>query len=429
MRSRQIGSHTKWLQAPRPLLVGHMFRPAKSYMQKYLHAVYVISTLAVVLTGCSSVPERTPLPLDLVNQAVIPGVPDARFWGDEWPKYSVERLENFTEADAAANYAAIYNQPHHYLAISGGGANGAFGAGLLEGWTASGTRPEFTMVTGISTGALTAPFAFLGADYDDEMKTLYTTTSTADILNERNLLTVFWSDSIADTQPLRKLIEHYVTTELIEAIAVEHRRGRRLFIGTANLDAGRAVIWNLGAIAASDHPRKASLIHDVLQASAAIPIAFSPVVIPVEANGQRYDEMHVDGGTMSQVFVYPAAIDWRQITKKLKVVGRPQVYVIRNSFVDPDYRGVKRNLLPIASRSIDSLIRAQGVGDLYQIYSLCVRDGNDFNLAYIPADFTQEPAEDFDPIYMSALFERGYQMARAGYPWKTVPPGFIISLR
>jgi hypothetical protein len=187
------------------------------------------------------------------------------------------------------------------------------------------------------------------------------------------------------------------------------------------------VIWNIGAIAASDHPQKISLIHDLLRASAAIPVAFPPIIIPVEAEGKQYDEMHVDGGTGSQVFVYPAAIDWKVITEKLKVHGKPEVYVIRNSFLDPDYDGMQRSVFPIAVRTIDSLIRTQGVGDLYQIFALCKRDGNDFNLAYIPSDFTAEPTEGFDPVYMKKLLDYGYQKAVKGYPWQKAPPGFILA--
>lgn len=382
-------------------------------------------TLILVLANCANLPERNPLPLELTKQAGIPDVPEARFWADEWPQFSLKKLEVYTETDYQRYYSGIYSKPHNYLAISGGGANGAFGAGLLAGWSASGTRPEFTMVTGISTGALTAPFAFLGPDYDDELKRVYTTTKTSDIIEERGLLTALSSDSMADTTPLRSLIANYVTVELVEAIGREHKRGRRLFIGTVNLDAGRSVIWNIGAIAISDYAEKLRLIHDILQASAAIPIAFPPVTIPVEANGQRFDEMHVDGGTGSQVFVYPAAVDWRKIIDKMKVKGDPNVYVIRNAFLDPDYRNVQRSLLPIASRSIDSLIRTQGIGDLYQIYALCVRDDNNFHLAYIPSTFTDEPSEGFDPVYMKKLFELGYSSAVKSYPWKKSPPGFI----
>ena len=382
--------------------------------------------LLLILTGCASVPERHPLPPEYTLTATIPGIPEARFWGDEWPKFSMDKFDTYTDADFREELSAMYGKPHAYLAISGGGSNGAFGAGLLLGWTATGTRPEFTMVTGVSTGALTAPFAFLGSDYDDELKTVYTTITTKDIVKKRGLIAAATGDSVADTTPLKNLIAKTITVDMIDAIAREHRRGRRLFIGTVNLDAGRSVIWNIGAIAASDHPQKITLIRELLRASAAIPVAFPPVVIQVEANGEAYDEMHVDGGTGSQVFVYPAAVDWRSITEKLKVQGKPGVYVIRNSFLDPDYRGIKRNVLPIASRTIDSLIRTQGIGDIYQIYALCKRDGNDFNLAYIPSDFIEESTEAFDPVYMGKLLDRGYQMALEGYPWETAPPGFIL---
>ena len=382
--------------------------------------------LLLILTGCTSTLERQPLPPEYTLKASIPGIPDARFWGDEWPTFAAERFETFTVADFHREFDGVYEKPHNYLAISGGGANGAFGAGLLVGWSATGERPEFSMVTGVSTGALTAPFAFLGSDYDDEMKEVYTNTTTHDIATKRNVLDAAFGDSVTDTAPLQKLIAKYIDAEMIDAIAREHKRGRRLFIGTVNLDAARSVIWNIGAIAASDYPQKAELIRELLRASAAIPVAFPPVFISVEAEGKQYDEMHVDGGTGSQVFVYPAAADWRFVTEKLKVQGKPQVYVIRNSFLDPDYQGMKRNVLPIASRTIDSLIRTQGVGDLYQIYALCRRDGNDFNLAYIPSDFTEEPTEGFDPVYMKKLLNRGYQMALQGYPWDKAPPGFIL---
>ena len=383
--------------------------------------------LALIMTGCSSTPERQSqhiLPIDLISQAAIPGVPEARFWGDEWPTWSQERFDTWTAAETKKNLPALYDVPHNYLAISGGGANGAFGAGLLAGWTATGTRPEFSMVTGVSTGALTAPFAFLGSDYDDELKRVFTTTSTEDVAHERSLISALLGDAMTDTAPLKELIASYITPEVIDAIGEEHKKGRRLFIGTVNLDAARSVIWNIGAIAVSDYRDKNLLIREIMRASAAIPVAFPPVMIPVEADGQQYKEMHVDGGTGSQVFVYPAAVNWKVITQKLKVKGDPSVYVIRNAFLNPDYNGVIRSVMPIAGRSIESLIRTQGIGDLYQIYALCKRDGNDFNLAYIPADFTVVPTEGFDPVYMGQLYERGYNMSIEGYPWEHTPPGF-----
>jgi len=389
---------------------------------RWLVAVAVLATI----TGCASVPDRNPVPRELTLQAAIPGIPDARIWADEWPKFSEEIFAKFTDADFRRVFPATYGKPANFLAISGGGANGAFGAGLFSGWTAAGTRPEFAVVTGVSTGALTAPFVFLGPEYDDLLKTIYTTTSTDDISKNRNLLAALFSDSLADTKPLQALIAKYITPEIIAAVGREHQRGRRLYIGTLNLDAGRSMIWSIGAIALSDYPDKVTLIHELMRASAAIPIVFPPVAIPVEVDGVVYDELHVDGGTGSQVFVYPAAVNFKIIVEKLKFQGQPKIYVVRNAFVEPDYQGINRSILPIASRTIESLIRTQGIGDLYQIYALCTRDGNDFNLAYIPSSFTEEPTEGFDPVYMSKLFDLGYQMGRDGYPWQKVPPGFEI---
>lgn len=385
----------------------------------------VVVFFLLIFVGCSSTSVRKMVPPELTSKVEIEGIPEARFWGNEWPRFSLKRLESYTDADYKENFSGVYDKEHHYLAISGGGANGAFGAGLLTGWTASGTRPEFTMVTGVSTGALAAPFVFLGSDYDAELKKVYTGTSTKDILIKRNIFNSLFGDSMSDTKPLRKLIARYVTADIVDNIGMEHKQGRRLYIGTVNLEAGRSVIWNIGAIAGSDSPGKLDLIHDILLASSAIPVAFPPVAIPVVNNGMQYNELHVDGGTGSQVFVYPAAVDWKRIAMKLKVKGKPKIYVIRNSFIEPNYQGINRKIMPIASRSIDSLIRTQGIGDLYQIYALCKRDGNDFNLAYIPPEFTEKSNEEFDTVYMGKLYEFGFQMAKNGYPWLKAPPGFL----
>lgn len=398
---------------------------AMSQLSRRLTVLLSGAVVLVTLAGCSTAPIRQPLPEDLADRARIPGIPSARFWADEWPAYSRELVRSLNDEDARKLHPAVYGVPHHYLAISGGGADGAFGAGLLAGWATAGTRPEFTIVTGISTGALTAPFAFLGPDYDALLKRVYTTTKTEDIIRVRGVVSAAFGDSVADTAPLRDLIAELVDDNVIEAIAREHQKGRRLFIGTMNLDAARAVIWNIGKIAGSKHPGKKALIHDIMLASASIPVAFPPVVIPVEADGKTYDELHVDGGTGVQVFVYPAAIDWKKMLRILKVPESPNVYVIRNSFIKPAYQATERALVPIASRSISSLIRTQGIGDLYQIYLLCQRDGSKYNLAYIPADFDVEPGEAFDPVYMAELYELGYRRALSGKAWQHEPPGYV----
>jgi hypothetical protein len=219
------------------------------------------------------------------------------------------------------------------------------------------------------------------------------------------------------------LIAKYCNRELVAAIAAEHRRGRRLSVGTSNLDAGRPVIWNISEIADSGHPRALELIQKIILASASIPVAFPPVHIQVEADGQQYDEMHVDGGAASQVYLYPVGIDWARVLEKLEVKDTASVYVIRNASLDSEWKAVSAKLFPIAGRTIDSLIRTQGSGDLYRIYSGALRDKLDFNLAYIPGDFDVEPKEEFDPVFMKALFDLGFEAAKSGYPWSKTPPG------
>jgi hypothetical protein len=285
--------------------------------------------LILITVSCGSVPEREPVPEALVDLAVIPGLERARAWGDEAPARYRRWLERSAEELRKAA-PALAGTEHQYLAISGGGSNGAFGAGLLCGWTKRGDRPEFEIVTGVSTGALIAPFAFLGPEYDEELERFYTSVTDADIFELRGTLSGLLSDAVASTAPLRRLIEETVDDEMIAQIAAEHARGRRLLIGTTNLDVSRPVQWDLGYIASSGMPGAKKLIHDVLLASAAIPILFPPVLIQVEANGARYDEIHVDGGVCNQVFFASLDVNLRRILERLDIKGRPQLYIIRN---------------------------------------------------------------------------------------------------
>ena len=395
-------------------------RVSPRFVQLWITGVIVMHILFIA--GCGTVPERKPLPQQLSQTAVVAGNPKVRYWGDEAPPYAEEWFA-MSQEELQAQYPGIYGKEHTYLAISGGGANGAFGAGLLLGWTASGTRPMFTMVTGISTGALIAPFAFLGAAYDAPLKEIYTGVSTKDIFTPRRLLTGLTSDALTDTKPLQNLIAKYITPPVMEALATEFRKGRVLNVGTTNLDAGRPVIWNLTRIAASGYPRALELIHQVLLASASIPVAFPPVLIEVEADGQRYDELHVDGGGASQIFLYPLGIDWRRLAQKLKVQGTPKAYLIRNARLQPDWKTVEPSVGSIAGRSIDSLLRTQGIGDMYRVYLGTKRDGLSYHLAHIPDDFTEQPKEPFDTEHMRKLFDLGYRLAKEASPWLKYPPG------
>jgi len=384
--------------------------------------------IAVVVLGlaaaCGSIPDRNPLPAEHADSAIIPGIPNARFWGDENPEL-LRHVFALDPEELRRLFGPAMGREHNYLAISGGGPDGAFGAGLLVGWTAVGTRPQFQLVTGISTGALTAPFAFLGSEYDRQLEEVYTTYRTKDMVKERSLLSVLGSSSFVSSEPLQRMIEKYVDQEMLDRIGEEFVNGRNLLIGTTNLDASRPVIWNIGWIAHSKAPGALELFRKVLLASASIPGAFPPVLIEVEADGKRYDEIHVDGGTTTQVFIYPSNVDWTAVKKLLEIRGEPTVYVIRNGHLKVSYEQVKPTLRKIAGRSISALIRTQGVGDLFRMYLQSQKDGLQFRLASIPDDFDVEPNEMFDPVYMKALFDRGYEMAKAGYPWLQEPPGLV----
>lgn len=390
-------------------------------------ALYRFGLLMVVVflgPGCITVLDHHPVPEHLGDAAEVPGMPGVRLWGDEPPNFTVEWMA-LTKGDVKERYPAITGTQHTYLAMSGGGSNGAFGVGLMAGWTDSGTRPEFTLVTGISTSALAAPFVFLGSDYDAVLKEMFTTHTTSDILKKRNRLFAIFSDAIQATDPLKSLINEYVDEEVMVAIAAEYRKGRSLLIGTTNLDVSRPVIWKIGAIADSGEPGALDLIQSIMLASASIPAIFPPVHIPVVAGGKRYDELHVDGGTTSQVFVYPVGMDWSALMEKFDVRGTPQLYVIRNAKIDPEYGPAKPRMMSIVNRSIASLIRTQGIGDLYRIYVSAEREGVDFNYACIPPEFNEKNKEAFDPVYMTSLFDLGYSLAKSGYPWEKRPPGLI----
>ena len=375
-------------------------------------------------TGGEVMKKRNPVPRELCSRAVaIPSDPPVRAWGDEVPPWADAWFATPKE-ELQARYRGLVGREHNYLAISGGGASGAFGAGLLKGWTESGTRPEFAAVTGISTGALAAPFAYLGSAWDHKLEQIYTSYSTKDLIN-RTLLSAVTSSALYSTQRLQGMIARFFDRGVMVAVAAEFRdKGRQLSIGTTNLDTLRPVIWNIGRIAASGHPGALELIRKILLASASIPIAFPPVRIEVEADGRPYDEMHVDGGASAQIFLYPAGIDWARVLDLLDAKGRPKVYLIRNSCFTPDWKPMKPLLMPIAMRTVQSLIRTQGIGDTLRVYLAAQRDGLDFHLADIPENFDKQAKELFDPAYMRQLFDLGHQSAVSGYPWKTRPHEF-----
>jgi predicted acylesterase/phospholipase RssA len=349
-----------------------------------------------------------------------------RYWADDAPVYTEEWLSRTAEA-LVSTHEASFGKPHNYLAISGGGSNGAFSAGILKGWSETGTRPEFTVVTGISTGALIAPFAFLGPEYDHVLETVYTQYGTEDLLETHSLLEALTGEAATDSSRLRGKIAEHMDESVMEAIAAEYRRGRAMLITTTNLDAARPVTWEIGRIAASSHPDALELIRDVMLASASIPGALPPVMFQVTANGQSFDELHVDGGTTSMVNLYPLDLDWNVVLERLQVAEPPNLYVIRNGFIENNYQDVERRAISIAGRSISTMMTHVVKGDLYQLFLEAQRDGLGFHLAFIPETFDVPSTEPFDKAYMGQLFQLGYDMARNGYPWQRTPPDYFDS--
>ncbi|KAB2937673.1 MAG: patatin-like phospholipase family protein [Hyphomicrobium sp.] len=393
-----------------------------------LRAAAGLLAVALALGGCATTERLPAVPLSLASSAIPLDIADARFYADtDVARVSALATQAYHRAKAAG-LLADKNGKHEeraFLAISGGGDDGAYGAGLLAGWSARGDRPQFTVVTGVSTGALSAPFVFLGPEYDEQLKRIYTETSAGDIFQPRSFMAAVADDAMVDSTPLRNKIDAFVDRRMVQRFAEEYGKGRILLILTTNLDQGRSVIWNIGAIAASEHPRSRELIVDILLASAAVPGVFPPVMINVSVDGRAYQEMHVDGGTVAQAFLYPPSFSLKAKMKELGVKdAKPVAYIIRNGRLYRPEENVERQTLKIAHQAISTMTASNGVNDLYRMYLTTKRDGVRFNLAYIEDDFHLAYKGPFDKAYMNALFEHGYQAGINGYNWHKTPPGY-----
>ena len=383
---------------------------------------------ASFLSGCGTLARDRAVPPALHGQEQIGDMPGVRY--QALSSHGVEKILNDIKASVDANKTTPQGITNHdvanYLSISGGGDNGAFGAGLLTGWTERGDRPTFDLVTGVSTGSLIAPFAYLGPEYDPVLKAVYTETQPSDIYLERGLLGALFGEAIGDTTPLFKLISKHIDAELLKKIADEYTRTNRwLLVATTNLDTGTPVIWNMGKLAQVGTPEALALFRKILLASAAIPGVFPPVMIDVVADGKNYQEMHVDGGATMSVFLYPAALgEAARKQKVLTTIKKRNAYIIRNARIDADWKETERDTLSIMGRAVAQLIQSQGYGDLYRIYQIAQRDHVEFNLAYIGADFKFPHEREFDRQYMNALYQYSYVLGKAGYPWVHTPPGY-----
>lgn len=388
-----------------------------------------ITVISLGVAGCSSIP-RQPAPIDSIQEAQIPGFSNIRYLPFTNPQPARDSLRQAFLTETPDNYQP---QPdgsrvYSYLCVSGGGSDGAFGAGILNGWSKAGGRPVFKVVTGVSTGALIAPFAFIGPAYDDQLEKSYTTIDADRIFLAHSLLSLLWSESLTDTRPLKDLVAANIDAKLLDAIAAEHAKGRRLFVATSDLDAEQPVLWDLGAIASSKNPERLGLFRKILVASASIPTVFPPVMIDVQVNGKKYDEMHVDGGVFFQSFFIGSMVNTSTLIKAAhpdfsgKVIQR--LYVIRNGRVTPEREPVERGLTSITIRSIGTMLKVSGINDLYRLYLSTTQSNIEFRYIAIPREYKSGTEEQFNKAEMINQYQFGENLALKGIPWLTAPPGY-----
>ena len=368
---------------------------------------FVLLAAVFILAGCSSLP-RTPYTQSEAASAEVLDLGELR-------RYADEPASMFLMTDAS--YRA---GPLSYLALSGGGADGAYGAGVLNGWTAAGTRPKFAAVSGVSTGALIAPFAFLGPAYDAILRDIYTSGIAESLLNTPSIVHALFGSGLFGNTHLRELVARYVGQDMLAAIAAEHAKGRKLLIVTTNLDTQRTVIWDMGRIAAIGSPQALGLFRDVLAASASIPVVFPPMLIDAQANGRRFQEMHVDGGVTAPVLTLPEAFLLRNgaFARGLRM----NIYVLVNDKVERDFQLVPNSAIGIAARTSGSVIKTQIRSVLYETYYFARRNNFGFNLTYIAKDLPSPGSSGFETSYMRSLYQYGYDKAKTGDFWAKAPP-------
>lgn len=300
------------------------------------------------------------------------------------------------------------------VALSGGGSNGAFAAGLMTGWTASGTRPDIEVVTGVSTGALAAPFVFLGSDWDDELTEAYTGGAASDLLQYQGVGALFGS-GVYRGEPLRDLIENYIDDRVLQAVAVEAAKGRMLLVATTDLDSQRGVVWDMGAIAQRGGPQALALFRLVLIASAAVPGAFPPVLIPSETAGYRFEEMHVDGGVAAPFLALPETF-W-SFEDEAGDLRHGRIHVIVNGRTGAGFKITRDSMATVLARSLDIMMRTSLVATLAGNRAFAERNGLEFHYAALPDDSAADPL-DFSIEAMRGVYDVGRAGAFDGSIWR-----------
>ena len=371
----------------------------------------IACAIILLLPACAAL-QRAEFTAREQEIAEVPGFKGIRNWADS-------TLEDFKRN--GVTLPTTDSRSVRYLALSSGGSGGAFGAGVLVGWTASGSRPVFDLVSGVSTGALIAPFAFLGSEYDRMLAELYTSDVAGDIVQMQFLPAGLLGSGILQPEPLRRLVEKYADEKLLVAVAGEHRKGRRLLVVTTNMDAQRAVVWDMGKIAASGQFEALKLFRDILVASASIPAVFPPVLIDVQAEGKHFQEMHADGGPSIQVFTIPEGLLSTASSRLLPKGTRADLYVVINNALFPEFKLTSNSTFAIGDRGLDTMIKAQTRASLAATYAFAKRAGIGFHVASIDRSVSYNALDPFNAAYVNTLFKLGYEEALSGQVWKSAP--------
>lgn len=388
----------------------------------------LIPALICGLVGCATL-QRNPVPLDRIHDAEVVNAPGVRAFGGTVSEIFQKDIVLSLQQEGPDDFVnpATGAKSYSALALSGGGSHGAFGAGFLYGWSKKGDRPEFKLVTGISTGALIAPFAFLGPGYDEKLREVYTTINTASIVKKLSIFSILTeSESFTSSGPLEHLIKSNTDASLLTDVANEHRRGRRLYIGTTHMDAQKLVVWNMGLIAEIGTDEALQLFRDILLASASIPTVMPPVYFSVEVDGEIYDEMHTDGGTVTQVFFHSGTLDLAEAGKEAGIeIGENTIgtlYVIRNGQLGAETEHTPRKIQSISSRAVDTMIKAAALNNIFRMYVLARRDQSNLYYVDIPDDYSPEGVEPFDADEMKRLFNIGFELGVSSDPWARTMP-------
>ena len=401
----------------------------ESAVKNHYLGICLLAMLSLLISACASTPRPTP---------PVEGAPLAQPWGSVPLQATAGGIDQSntdsfikslqTRRDEMRQAGVTGKIPYRALTLSGGGSRGAYGAGVLSGWSARGDRPQFDVVTGISTGALTATHAFLGPEFDNGLE-IYKNISNDDVFRKLSMLKSIKGPAAFDTAPLRETLLSIISEATLDLVAAEHRRGRRLFIGTTNLDANVFTIWDMGVIAGSARADRLKRYIDVVMASAAFPIAFPPIYLEVEGKSGTFTEMHTDGGIRESAFFFDFDL-FEQVRRAMEAAGiresdyRQELYLLINGSLAASgarsYKPVEGKMGPIAAATVDAFLTKVAQGSVYRMWILAMVHGADFHVSFIPPDFEFASGSlTFDPVEQTELFNLGYQQTLDGTAWAT----------